>query len=690
MLRVGIDVGGTFTDVVAVDSESGETLSLKLPSTPREPESGVLAAFDTALRERRAKASTVEFVAHSTTVGTNALLGQIGLELPRVAMLTTHGFRDVIEIGRQTRSRVYDLYVGRPRPLVARGDRFTVRERIGPNGDVLVRLDDAEIARACAELRAVPGIGAVAICLLHSYANDEHERRLAASVSQALPGATVVASSQVDPAYREFERFSTAVVNAALAPLVARYVERVCAGLQARGVRAGLYVMRSDGGLARAERIAQRPASVIESGPASGVIAAGALGERVGIGRLLSFDMGGTTAKAGTIVDGVAAIATEFEAAGRTHSGRAVKGSGYPVRYPFVDLAEVSAGGGTIAWLDAAGSLQVGPLSAGADPGPACYGRSSLATVTDANVVLGRLNPGHLLGGAFPIDAERARTAIAALADALSLRVEDAAAGIVALVDAQMSKALRIVTIERGLDPRDFTLVAFGGSGPLHACALADELGVTRVLVPRHPGVFSAQGLLDAALTERVARPVMRRVPDAGAALADTFQRWESRSRESLLGQGAVADTLAFCREVDARYASQSFELSVGYDQRPEVLSARFHQAHRRRYGYDVAGEPIEIVNARLTATGRLARVCAGRAPRGERSAEAISSRDVWHAGRRLREVAVYQRDALAEGAALSGPAVVEQYDSCTYLAPNWTLRVHDDLLVLQRAPEDA
>src|SRR5579871_5173560 len=316
--------------------------------------------------------------------------------------------------------------------------------------------------------------------------------------------------------------------------------------------------------MAAATHALARPAALVESGPASGTIAAAALAKRIDARRLLAFDMGGTTAKAGTILDGVAQIAGEFEAAGKTHSGRAVKGSGYPVRFPFVDLAEVSAGGGTIAWIDDGGSLRVGPLSAGADPGPACYGKSDRATVTDANVVLGRLNPEHLLGGAFPIDAARARAAIDLLARTLDETVEATAAGIVRLVDDAMAKVLRIVTVERGLDPREFTLVAFGGGGPLHACALAEEMHVERVLVPAHPGLFSAFGLLEAELHVNAVHPILRATSDAdGATLARFFDESESRARDELLAQGAQPATVAFRREYDARYRGQSFELTI-------------------------------------------------------------------------------------------------------------------------------
>jgi N-methylhydantoinase A len=685
VLRVGIDVGGTFTDVAAFDDARGELVTLKVPTTPRDPERGVIASLERLLADSSVRPSSIEFLGHSTTIATNALLGQIGLELPRVALVTTEGFRDVIEIGRQNRSDVYDLFVQRPRPLVARRDRFTVRERIDARGAVVEPLSEDSLVEVCDRLRTCGDLAAVAVCLLNSYANDRHERRVAEAVAAAVPGVAVVRSAEIDPQYREYERFSTAVVNAALAPIVARYLERLTGNLRAMGIAAPLYVMRSDGGMAAVDYAVAGPGVLIESGPAGGAIAAAALAASAGERRLLAFDMGGTTAKAGAIVDGRVQAIGEFEAAGRTHSGRSVRGSGYPVRFPFVDLAEISAGGGTIAWIDDGGSLRVGPVSAGADPGPACYGTSGVPTVTDANVVLGRLNQTHLLGGAFPIDAARARAAIESLAMRLGLSAEATAAGIVTLVDAQMSKVLRIVTLERGLDPRDFTLAAFGGGGPLHACALARELGVARVVVPERPGIFSAQGLLAAELRETFVQAVMCAAGDADfTALEKTFAQAERRGREAVLAQGAEPASVVVRREYDARYAGQSFELTVAHAESPGAVAAGFHRAHRSRYGYDVPYERVELVNARTTVSGALPRRGGKSRPRERVAATPSAHRRVWD-GDRYVSTPVFERAALGEGAVLDGPALVEQYDTTTFVEAGWGLRVRAGLLVLDR-----
>jgi N-methylhydantoinase A len=687
-LRVGVDVGGTFTDLVALDDASGELLRFKVPSVPVAPERGVLAAADALLAA--VDGAAVTWLSHSTTIATNALLGQENLPLARVALLATEGFTDVIEIGRQNRSEVYDPAVVRPRPLVARDDRIGVRERMDAAGSAVVALDAGAIGEAVEAVRSRPGVEAVAVSLLHSYANPAHERALGDALAAALPGLDVSLSCDVDPAYREYERTSTTVVNAALRPLLRGYLLRLADGLRERGIAAPLYVMQSGGGAATAEAAARRPAAVIESGPASGVIGAAFVARSLGIPHALSFDMGGTTAKAGCVVDGAVQVTGEFEAAGRTHSGRAVRGSGYPVRFPFVDLAEVSAGGGTIAYVDEAGALRVGPLSAGADPGPACYGRSERPTVTDANVVLGRSNPHALLGGALPIDAARAHAAVATIARAIgAASVEEAAAGIVTLIDNAMAKTLRIVTVERGWDPRDFTLIAFGGGGPLHAASLAADLAIARVVVPPSPGLFSAYGLLVADVSASAARAVpLGRDADAGA-LAALFADAEDDVRLRVRAQGVAGGDVRVVLEADARYAGQSFELAVEarlpFDEAAlAALREAFHRRHERTYGFAARGEAVEFVNVRATAIAVLSK------PAPARAVPATSveprRRAVHVGGALVAGVAVYERGSLGAGAAFDGPAVVEEFDASTLVPPGWRAQVDAAAnLVLER-----
>ncbi len=702
--RVGIDVGGTFTDLVAVEETTGAQVALKLPSTPRAPEEAVLTALRRFI-DTTVPADRIALVCHSTTVATNALLGQLGLDLPRVGLLTTEGFRDVLEIGRQARAEVYNLFVTRPRPLVERRDRLDVPERVDALGAVLRPLDDAAARRALAALHTT-GVRDAAVVFLHSYANPTHERRVAALAAAAYPGLTVTLSSDVDPEYREYERTSTTVVTAALRPIVGGYLSRLATGARALGIAAPVLVMGSHGGMSDIAAAAARPAALIESGPAGGLAAAADLARALGLERALSFDMGGTTAKAGAVLGGTPQTVAEFEAAGRTHSGRHVRGSGYPVRFPFLDLAEVSAGGGTIAYGDPGGALRVGPLSAGADPGPVCYGRGGTdPTVTDANLLLGRLDAAGLLGGAMAVDSDAAERAMSALATRLGLETLSLAAGIVRLVDADMARALRIVSVERGYDPRRFTMIAFGGGGPLHACALAATLSIPRVVVPMGPGLFSASGLLTSPLKVALMRPVLSEATTVDAnALARQFAALEDEARAELARQGAALAGVSAERTLDLRYAGQSFELSVptmttlpGETPSQDWLSVaveRFHQRHREIYGYASPGHAVEVVAARLSATAPTglsvaasagadaeSGVVPGDMEDGDRRAgvavgEPAARRAVYFEGAGFVPTPVYWREALPIGAVLEGPAVVQQYDTTTLLHPGWRLGV--------------
>jgi N-methylhydantoinase A len=680
--RVGVDVGGTFTDVVASKTD-GSNLRFKVATTPRAPERGVIDAMRALLAH--IEPSAIDAFAHASTIATNALLGQVYLELPRVAFITTEGFRDVLGIGRQARARVYDLNVHRPTPLAHRDDRLTVRERIDADGSVHVALDADSVQRAIATI-VEREITTVAVGLLNSHVNDAHERAVVAALRDALPHLAVSASAELVREEREYERFSTAVVNAALLPVVRGYLERLEVGIRALGITAPVFVMQSNGGTAALRVVVYRPASLVESGPAGGVIAAAALGTTIGCASVLSFDMGGTTAKAGTIVDGVPKIAYEFEAAGATHSGRGRAGSGYPVRFPFVDLAEVSAGGGTIAWLDAIGTLRVGPLSAGADPGPAAYGIGTQPTVTDANIVLGRLSPVALVGGTFPIDAAKAHAAVGRVSAPLDGDVARTAAGIVALVDAQMAKVLRIVSVERGLDPRDFTLIAFGGGGPLHACALARDLDLSRVVIPRSPGLFSALGLLAADLRATRSRSFVAPFTTASAATAARIaEQLANEARAEVAAQNVADDAIGIVAELDLRYVGQSFDLTVPLAGDADAIAAAFHARHEQRYGYAVREERVELAAVRVTATGRVGALPRhGDAPNG--AGARTGERDVWDDGTFVR-AAVYERERLGRDATIVGPAIVEQYDATTWIPSGWTATVdaHANVILERR-----
>jgi N-methylhydantoinase A len=692
--RLGIDVGGTFTDLLAFDEQSGALLRYKVSSHPRAPEAGVLEAIR-ALQQDYPDAH-LSLVTHSTTLATNALLGQLHLTLPRLALITTAGFRDVLEIGRQGRAEVYNLFVRRPTPLVERQDRFGIRERIDASGAEIEPLDEHQLREIAQELLR-RGINDCAICFLHAYKNAAHERRARDVLLEEAPNLAVTLSSEIDPQEREYERASTTVVSALLAPIVQRYLHHLETALEAQ--HTPLFIMQSHGGMASVGSVTERPATIIESGPASGVMGAAHLGKLLGIERLLSFDMGGTTAKAGTILHGTPQVIGEFEASGRTHSGRAIRGSGYPVRFPFIDLAEVSAGGGTIAWIDSAGALRVGPNSAGADPGPACYGKGNLEpTITDANLALGRLNPGQIAGGAVQLRLDLAGEALDRLAARLTgFDRTRLAAGIIRLVNADMAKVLRIVSLERGHDPRQFTLVAFGGAGPLHACALAAELAIPRIIVPPHPGLFSAWGLLVSDQVHTTLQSLLMLAHECEpAALEHVYTKLEAESGQALSTESNHTGAIAFRRNLELRYAGQSFELTVPV---PPVLNKEafqetleaFHTEHARVYGYAARDIPVELVTARVDAIAQLPKPSLPEEqldqPSPPAEATAGERRVFFEEPADFLQTPMYQRERLRAGNLVHGPAIIEQYDTTTLLPPGWRATVDRFTnLIIERA----
>ncbi len=669
--RIGVDVGGTFTDLIAAEEGAGTLVPVKVLSTPRAPADGVLAAFHQFLEARPGRPT---YLVHASTIGTNLFLGQVGLELPRAALLTTEGFRDVLEIGRQRRAELYNLFYQRPRPLIDRRSRIGIPERIDATGRVVRPLDEEAVGTAAARL-ARERIEAVAIAFLHGYANPSHERRAKAILQAALPEAVIVASHEVDPEYREYERTSTTVISALLSPVVSRYLRGLSSRLRDEGHALPLYAMQSSGGITTIEGAAATPATLIESGPAAGVVGAAALGRRLGYARVLSFDMGGTTAKAGAIIGGRPEVVAEYEVGGTVHAGRIVRASGYPVRAPFIDLAEVSAGGGTVAWV-AGGALRCGPVSAGADPGPACYGRGGdRPTVTDAHLLLGWLSPRGLLGGRMPLSAEAAARAMASVAQPLGLDQTATAAGIVRVVNAQMVRALRIVSLERGYDPREMVAIAFGGAGPMHAAALADELGVRDVVIPPNPGLFSAVGLLAADLrcdrVESVMRPVEQVDPDS---LEARFRRLEAAAQEGV-SDGQGGREVVVRRALDLRYIGQSYELTVPGEVPLAAAAEAFRVRHAEIYGYAPPREPVEVVNARVTALGIMPPLSLWEPPPDPPSPDRGEVRRAYFEGRWV-DVPVVARKGLGAGGAIPGPAIVEEDEATTIVPPGWSARI--------------
>ncbi len=651
---VGVDVGGTFTDIVIGDA--GGLSVLKLPTTA-DPSKAVLRG----LRRLGPRVRSASLISHATTLATNALLTRTGLA--RTALVTNEGFRDVLEIGRQRRPELYSLDTRRPAPLVERHDRLTVGCRTGADGSEISPLDVAEAGSLACRI-AKEGYESVAVCFLNSYLDGAHEEGMRDALREAGFRGHVSISSEVDPEYREYERFSTTVVNAVLSPLMTGYLSSLSASLRRSRVRAPVYVMNSDGGASTISYASSRPVVAIESGPAAGVVASKLLARDLSLGKVLTFDMGGTTAKAGTVINGEPDIVSEFEAAGRTHSGKSIRGSGYPVRGQFIDLAEVSAGGGTVAWVDEAGELKAGPRSAGSHPGPACYGLGGTEpTVTDANVVLGRLSPTSLLGGAMRIRHDLALRSIRKLSKKLGLDLAGAAVGTLRLVNDSMTKAISKVTVERGRDPGDFAMVAFGGAGPLHACDLAEEMGIGEVIVPVHAGLFSAYGLLAGELTRTFVAPVM----EAGPLLEPRFAELEAAASREMHREGFRRFTLD--RFVECRYLGQSHELLLPFEGETSARDA-FDRRHRELYGYSLP-DRMEAVNIRVRATVQKGSVAPLRSQPARRPAPP-SERGAWIGGDRVR-TGVFTRETLRPGDSGRGPCIIEEYDSTLMVNPSWS-----------------
>ena len=661
MFIVGIDVGGTFTDLAAVDESTGRVVVTKLPSRPRDEAAAVLAglgALGIASRD-------VRRLVHGTTVGTNAVLERRGA---RVAVLTTAGFRDLIEIGR-TKRNIPALFVPtfvRPKPVVERKHRFEVVERLDADGSVLVPLDLASVERALDGALAA-GAEVLAVCLLHSYVNPAHERAVADAAKGRRPGLPVSCSAEVVAEYREFERFSTTVLNAYLQPLMDAYLTGLEERLRATGYAHGVLTVGSSGGMMTTETARRLPIKTIFSGPAGGVSQACFVGAATGLRDFITYDMGGTSTDV-CLVRELAPVMTSDSMVGA-----------FPVKVPQIDMHSVGAGGGSIAWLDVDGSLQVGPRSAGARPGPAAYGLGGTEpTVTDANVVLGRIGTNRLLGGSIAIDPARATQAMADLAARLGsgMTLEVLAEGVIRIAVARMTSAIREISIQRGHDPRDFTLIAFGGAGPMHALALAEEIGIPRVLVPRHPGNFSALGLLASDIKHDDVRTRVGPLRERAPLLADLFAEMEGAARRQLEHEGFAPDGQRMVRSLDLRYRGQAFELAVpvgGGEVALDAVEDAFHRQHLGAYGHANREAMIELVNARLTAYGVVPKPAAARYRSETASLDAAlrERRPVWFGGT-PQECPVWERERLPERAPLRGPAIVEEFGATTVVLAGW------------------
>ncbi len=683
--RLGVDIGGTFTDAILLNEATGEVRTGKVPSTPSDPSVGFLNVVDRMLDDAAVRPETIRYVVHGTTVATNAIIEG---NLAKTAFITTDGFRDLLEIQTGIRPVLYDLQFEKIKPLVPRYLSFGVPERLDFKGDVLVPLDEEAVVRV-AERLANEGVESIAVCLLHSYINPEHEQRIGDILKDVLPSALYSLSSDVAPEFREYFRASTTVINAAIRPVVSRYLENIQSRVRGSGVSGELLVMQSSGGVLTFESAIDRPVFMVESGPAAGVIAASNLGNTLGHENVISFDMGGTTAKAGLIENGTPRVTKEYEVGGSAatteHGSR---GSGYPIRTPVIDLVEIGAGGGSIAWIDSGGILRVGPRSAGADPGPVCYGQGGTEpTITDANLVLGRISPDYFLGGEMELDVHEARHAIKAkCADPLGMDVDEIALGIVEIANSAMVGALRQVSVQRGYDPRDFLLVAFGGAGPVHANRLAAELEMPTVLIPMSPGTTSAMGLLVTDIKHDYSVALIQRADQLDLQAASSqFARMRSEGEMALASEGVAPDSMRFVYQADTRYVGQSYELTINLpcggvasEQLSGVLD-QFHREHERAYGFKAEDEPVEFVALRLSAIGVIAK------PRtkeievggGDASGAIKLSRAVYFAeGGGYVDCPVYDRYGLKAGNEIDGPAIVEEVDSTVVVHPGWSAEV--------------
>lgn len=675
--RLGVDIGGTFTDAVMVDESTGELRLAKMSSTPLDPSGGFMNVIERILRESSIPPERVSYNVHGTTVATNTIIEGKGA---KAALIATEGFRDIFEIARQIRPKLYDIFCEKPKPLVARYLCYEVPERLNYAGQVLKPLHEESVRKVVRQMKK-EGVESVVVCLLHSYVNPAHERRVEEILREELPGVFVSLSSDLCPEMREYFRASTTAINAVVMPVITRYLEKLNGRLSEIGVTTGLHLMTSAGGIISSQVAQREPVHLIESGPAAGVIAATHLGALVGIENVISFDMGGTTAKAGLVQGGVPKIAPYFEVGSATVAES--KSAGYPVRTPVVDLVEIGAGGGSVAWVDPGGALRVGPRSGGAEPGPACYGKGQQdPCITDANLLLGRINPDYFLGGEHPLYRELAEQAVKRLSDKLGLSLLDTANGIIEIANANMAGAIRLISVQRGFDPREFVLVAFGGAGPMHANALARDLRIPKVLVPMSPGVASALGLLVSDIKHDYVQACIQQMDSIDFQYVNkTFQDLERKGRQVLASEGIDDSSISFTRYLDMRYVGQSYELKIQIPSRDikpgneEELNAAFFRAHEQAYGYAATSEPTEVVNLRMTALGAITRPQLRQLKlAGRDSAKAIKGeREVYfaEAGKMVR-CRVYDRYRLEFGNRIEGPAIVEEIDSTVVIHPSY------------------
>ncbi len=680
--RMGVDSGGTFTDVCLFEDDSGRIEVWKVSSTPDDPSRGIAQGVEEGSARVGIAADDISYFGHGTTVGTNALIQHRGV---KTGLITTDGFRDLLEIGRQKRPDLYDMQADKPAVLVARDLRLEIPERVRHDGSVETRLDETALREAVRVLRDA-GVQAIAVCFLYGFVRPEHEAIAHRIIGEEFPAAFACTGYEVAPEFREYERMSTAVVNAYLGPVMQGYIRRLADRLAALGLRVAPHLTQSNGGVIGFEQAARLPVRTVLSGPSTGVVAAQAVGRMAGLPDLITFDMGGTSTDVALLAGGVCRLASEAVV------------HGYPIKAPMLDIHTVGAGGGSLAYVDSGGLLKVGPRSAGAFPGPVCYGHGATEpAVTDANVVLQTLNPTHLLAGRMAVRQDLAKQAIGKLADLLGIGLMETAQGIISVVTANMARAIRVISVQRGHDPRDYTLAAFGGAGPLHAARLARELDIGRILVPRTPGILCAMGLLLTDLRADFASTRLLTLADAARpAVTDAFAALLDRAEAWFADEAIAPADRRVTRTVDMRYAGQNYELPVAVPEGPiraatlDALAEGFADQHRRSYGFVADSEPVQLVTFRIEATGLVRKAQFQPQPdQGREAGDAIIARRcVWlpEAGGFV-SCPVYDRDRLRAGNRFAGPAIVEQMDTTTVVLPGMVARVEPYLnLILEVA----
>ncbi|GGG21457.1 methylhydantoinase [Rhizobium wenxiniae] len=669
--RIGVDSGGTFTDVCLFEETTGEVKIWKVSSTPDDPSRGITQGVEEGISEVGTTAAEVAFLGHGTTVATNALIQGRGVQ---TGLITTDGFRDLLEIGRQKRPDLYDIQADKPDTLVSRDLRIGVKERVLSNGETEISLDEEEFRSAVRELKKA-GVKSVAVCFLYSFLNSEHEAIAGRILEEEFPEAFSALSHKIAPEFREFERLSTTVVNAYLGPVMKGYVNALSGKLKNLGISVAPQLTQSNGGVIGFDAAADLPVRTVLSGPSTGVVAAQAIGRMTGIENLITFDMGGTSSDVALLTGGKCQVVNESVV------------HGYPIKAPMLDIHTVGAGGGSIAYVDNGGFLKVGPRSAGANPGPSCYGLGNPEpTVTDANVLLQTQNPKYLLNGRMKIDQDLSRAAIQTLADKLGMGVLETANGILDIVAANMAKAIRVISVQRGHDPREYTMVAFGGAGPVHAARLAKELGMKRILIPRTPGVLCALGLLMTDLRTDFSSTQLTRLDEASAdGIGEIYAALEAKAYAWFESEGIAPQAQQISRTVDVRYAGQNYEISVPV-QAGTVTAATFAaieeaflNAHRQLYGFIAEGEPVQMVTFRLAASGLVEKAQFQPAEiEGPDSSAAITgSREVWmmEAGGFVTAT-LYDRAKLKAGNVVQGPAIIDQMDTTTVVPMDTTATV--------------